>query len=311
MRKSTVVRQIYDYLLKHWILSSFILSITSHWFIVVRVAGKNLNLINDSGALNTLGNWITWPLISISILFTLSKTAGDRYNEQAKKRGGYILQKMIENVNSVTEKKMRRLTDFIEIHPDHIGVPVFNDITQPKSQIRSLLENIQITLSEIFGIERDQIGLSILYRYMGSGEWNFLEALNNTHELDVKTLISNPNTTVRQVIDGKQQIFFFPKKIAAIKIQHYLPSSKDYSFDNVGSIFCQDISLRGRNETCYLQAILSISTYGKQLCPDNDEGSRNKFLNVIIPVFEIRLQLELATLYIKDFLKPRCRSCDL
>lgn len=305
--RPTIPRRIYNYFLNHWILSAIVLTISGHWFVIMRIAGKNLHLIDSQEKMTILAHLITWPLFLLSLAFALLKTAADKYNEQAKNKGGFILQRMLDSVNAVTSKKMRRFCEFIKLNKGKKDLKPFGDITQPKRQIESILDNIQVTLSEIFGINRDEIGLSILYKSDTSDDWDWLFAVNTTNDLDQKILISNPHTAARQIIDGKTTSLFYPDKRVGIQKREYVSGPKDESFDNVGSVLCREISI-GNSKKC-LSAILSITTYGKQLCDQDDTDAKHKIENIIIPTFESRIQLELALLYIKEVLSPKCLAC--
>ena len=92
------------------------------------------------------------------------------------------------------------------------------------------LENIQVTLSGIFGIDRDSIGLSILCRLGDGGDWSWLCVLNAASDMALQTLVGNPSTTARQIVDGKASSLFFPDKRAAAKTQQYVPGLKDQPF---------------------------------------------------------------------------------
>jgi len=72
----------------------------------------------------------------------------------------------------------------------------------------------------------------------------------------------------------------------------------DAQYDGVGSIICRDISI-GHDSEKHVRAILSITTYGQQICAAGDVESINKVRTVILPQFEARLKLELSLLYIK------------
>lgn len=275
----------------------------------MRIAGKDLNLIDPQGNMTPVAHYITWPLFTLSIAFALIKTASDKYNEEAKNRGGYILQRILDSVNAVTSKKMDRFFQFIDCNVGRQDLKPFNDITQPRRQIESLLDNVQVALSEIFGMNRDSIGISILYKANSARDWEWLCSMNTTHDLDLDLaiLVQNPNTAARQVIDRKTSSLFLPDKKIGILNQQYIAGPKDAQFGNIGSVLCRDLTVG--HTANHLRAILSITTYGKQLCEQADLDAIMKIENIIIPTFETRIQLELALLYIKEVLSPKCMAC--
>jgi len=307
VRRITFPRKSYNYFIKKWIVSAFILTLAAHWMLFLKFFGKNVGLITAQGALTSFANWITWPMFILSLLFALLKTAADNYNEQAKNKGHFILERLLQSVNAVATKKMQRFCSYAEENRTKSKLTPFKDITKPREQIISLLENIQVTLSELFGINRDEIGLSIICKPIGDNEWQWLPTVNMQNDIDLQTLVSNPSTTAKQIIDGKGSSIFFPDKQVAVQKNQYLPGPNDTTYDNTGSVLCRDISI-GTDEKI-IRAILSITTYGKQLCEENDDDAKYKIENLLMPTFEKRIQLELALFYIKEILNPKCMEC--
>lgn len=307
MKSKTIPRMVYDFFIKRWFLTILFLTISSHWFVFVQIFGKGLNLIDTAGKLTKLAHGITWPLFSISLIFAISKSLADKYNEQAKNNGQYVLERMLQSVNAVTSAKMQRFCEYIERNHGITNLQTFRDITQPKQQSERLLENIQITLSEIFGINRDDIGLSVVYKSDVDDTWAWLCKMNTDGELDIDTLFKDPHTTIRQLIDTKKKSMFLPDKRIGVQQQKYVAGPKDASYNTIGSIICRDISIGQDNK--YMRAILSITTYGKQLCEYNDKDAIDKIENLVISAFEKRLQLELALLYAKESMNPKCVNC--
>jgi len=307
MKVPSMPRGLYDHFIQHWIQSAIILTVPSYWFLLLRVGGTRLGLTTQSGGLTTTGHWITWPLFALSLIFALMKTAADRYNDEAKMTGGFILERLLDSVNAVNAAKMRRFSDYVERTHGVAHIVPFRDIVQPEVQIVALLENLQVALSEIFGIDRTQIGLSILCKAESEGHWRFLRTVNTELDLRLEDVVANPSTTARQIIDNKYDIRFFVDKREGIQKQQYVPGLRDVQFENIGSILCKDISVGGEHRN--MRAVLSITTYGKFLCPPGNEVAKSKIKNYILPPFETQLKLELTLLHLKESLESKCQAC--
>jgi hypothetical protein len=297
MTRATLPRRIYDFFTRRWYLSAVILTLSSQWFVILKLFGKDLRLVDAGGSFLPFTHFITWPLVVLSAVFAIVKTAADKYDEDAKTHGQFILESLLESVNAATGKKLRSYCRFIDENrgkPDNLHL---RQAIDPEVQIESLLENMQITLSDIFGINRDSIGLSILYRPGTCEHWSWLCTVNAADDMDLETLVSNPSTTARQIVDGKFSSLFLPDKRMGVRVQQYVPGLRDQSFATVGSVLCRDLSI-GKPDG-HLQAVLSITTYGKQLCEENDARARYKIENLIVPTFERHLRTELALLFVK------------
>lgn len=302
MGDKSIARKIYNYFIQHWFITALILILPTYYLILAETVGKNIGLVAQNNNLTTLGMGIFWPIFIVSLSFALVKSYIDKYNEKIKNNGQYILQKMLSSVNSIVSIKQQRFCEYVAEHHGKNNLDPFSQITQPKRQIRSILENIQICLSEIFDIKREDIGLSIIYKFdtPSNSNWRYLHTMNISNDLNLNELISNPNTTARQIMDGKNQSLFFPDKRIGVNETKFVPGLKDKPHNNVGSIICRDISVD--HEEIFVSAVLSITTYGQQICEAKDIYSRYRVENILLPPFETRLRLELSLLYIKNLI---------
>jgi len=300
MNKSTLIRRLYNFFLTHWLLSAIVVVLPFAWLSLTILLGmrKVGTLTTDIINPNTL--YFFFLLSILSLLFAMLKFFGDAYNNRVKDNGLIVLEMLLRSVNSITQKKLQRFHQYIVEHRGKPNLNPFQDITQPIKQIEIIFQNIQIALSRISGIYPEDIGLSIIYRTDKNPKWNWVLSKSIEEDITLDELITNEKTTARQIIDRRATSLFFPdKRIAAIQGK-YLPGNKDKAHGLIGSILCKDISLR--NEDTYLHAILSVTTYGKQLCDHNDIETIQKIEHLIIPCFEYRLALELSLFYIKTVL---------
>ncbi|UCC79380.1 MAG: hypothetical protein JSW64_14085 [Candidatus Zixiibacteriota bacterium] len=298
MIRMTLPRRIYDYFVRHWFISSLLMTIPAYWFVFIQFQGENTGLIDNKGAFTNPALIVFWVLFALSFVYAILKSASDKYDEDAKQSGQFVLSKMLEGINSAKQRKLRRYSNYIKDNFGKKSVTAYADIENPTDQIESILENIQVSLSEIFGIRRDDIGLSIIYRYNLGAEWNWLCTINIQNDLSLEDLINNDKTSARQIIDRKESYIFFPDKNVGFINEKYVQGKKDKSYGGIGSIICRDISIR--NSNVFVQAVLSITTYGKQLCDISDSEAIMKIEQVLLPCYELRLTSELALLYIKE-----------
>jgi hypothetical protein len=297
----------YDFFIRKWILTTILVTLSGHWFLLLRVYGVDLNLVDQQGRLTTLGHTATWPIFIGSLLFALIKAVGDTWNDKAQRNAQSILGSLLQSVNTTTATKLKRFADYLAVKQPGQEVHAFADITQPKTQIISVLDNMGFTLAQIFGLERDKVGLSIIYKTDRNGEWKWLYAINTDDDLTLQELLGNPRTTVNQIMNDTVDTIFYPDKTTGISEGRYVPGRKDERHGNCGSVLCRDISI-GHNPH-RVRAILSITTYGERLCDPGDKGSIAKINNLIVDTFSTRLKLELSLLYIKEVLTPKCLAC--
>lgn len=304
MIRLTLPRRVYDFFIRHWIFTASLAVIPSYYLILVRTVGQPLGLVDTANALTNAGLFIFIPLFIFSVVFALMKSLTDKYNEEVKYNGQFVLESILAATSAVKDKKTTRFCEYIHTHRRRRFLSPFQDITQPRTQIQSILENLQVCLSEITGIRRDDIGLSIIYKPgTSSADWKYLHTMNISNDLGIDDLTGNPQTTARRVLDRKVPVLFFPDKRTAKSQGQYVPGPKDEQHKGVGSILCQDISI-GMDDQ-YIIAVLTVTTYGTQLCENDDEDTRIRLINVLLPAFVSYLKLELSLLFIKEVLANR------
>jgi hypothetical protein len=298
MRTRSLPRKLYDWWTHQWFLTTFVLTVSANWFLLMRLAGETVGAVDSSGHLTPFGHLVTWPLFAASVIFAVIKTLADKYDYEGKKKAQNILQRLLESANDVTRKKASRFVDFIVTHAGQTDLDPFPCITQPRKQIEYLVDNMQGTLAELFGVSRDIIGIGVICRCGQHSEWKSLYAKQTDEDLTVDELVRNPSTTARQIIDGKEKLLFFPDKRVGHERQAYVFGLRDRACHNIGSVYCRDLSV-GR-PCAHMEAVLSVTTYGQQLCKSDDFDAIEKIQTIVMPPFEDRLKLELALHFIKE-----------
>lgn len=297
MIKNSTLRNLYNYFIEHWVISATISSIPGILYTLVEIFGNNIGIRNSSGNLTQFVFYSLLPIFVISSIFNYAKALADKKDEQAKQNGQFIVKRTIESLDEIKHKKLNRFVNYIEENHRKNGLSPFVEITQPRVQIETIMEYFQDTLSDIFDIPRHDIGMSILFKTDLENRWKWIYAVNTESDLTIKEIIDNPKTTTRQIIDGKTSSLFLPSKKTGSELGLYVPGKKDVAHKMIGSIICRNIGIGTKN--C-LNAVLSITTYGKQFCLDNDIDARYKIEEMLLPSFERRIQLELALYYIKE-----------
>jgi len=210
---------------------------------------------------------------------------------------------MLRSVNAITTQKAHHLGEYISENVDNnisMNLSLLYDIIKPLDQIDFIFKNIQFSLAQISGIHPDDIGLSIIYTTDRGKDWQWVHTKNIENDLPLEVLVNNKLTTVKNIIDSNVDLLFFPDKRIAITKKKYFSSKRDQPYNSVGSILCKDINIIDQKQLLPLRAILSISTYGKQLCEYDDLDSIRKIQYLILPTFEQRLKLELAFYFINN-----------
>jgi len=287
-------RRAYDFSVSKWWVSSLFLTMASIWFILLQFFGRNWGLVDNTGVLSRSGKIFTCIFIFINIAASVLKTLGDRIDTDKKSRGQYILTNLISNLNGAKLTKLDRYTKALLKNSTEFD---FEDTVSPKEQIHVLLESIRNMVSCVSDTEESKIGLSILF-YNGN-DWTWLDKINIENDLDIEELVNNTNSSIRHIIDGKKQLIFWPDKRVGKEKNEYISGQCDELYNNLGSIYCKDIGIKDEKGNDIITAILSVTTYGNQICGQENEIDKSRFVADIMPEFELQLQVELCLLYMK------------
>jgi hypothetical protein len=305
--KKTFKRKMYDFFVKRWYLSAIIFTLSSNWFILLQFLGKKWLWLDTNGELAPRTKLVSLMFVCITTVFTVIKTLSDKRNDEGKENGQMILGRLLDDVTDCKESKLHRYLHLISRNITHED---FMDHIRPESEINDIFSAIQNSISNICGINKSNIGLSIIYRFdiNDKNAWKWLDRVHTNNDLSLKQLIDNPLTSARQIIDGNKDKIFFADKREAIDKNLFVPGMIDKDNDNIGSIYCGDISLKQDDDVVIMQAIFTITTYVQQLCEKNDNSSINRIRSLIIPAFELRLKIELALFYIREKRKEKGNS---
>lgn len=294
------VRRLYDFFQRNWLLTALVTTGPGLAFILFQIVGEPLRLKAATGALTTFGAILFWITVVIAFGTALLKSKADAINHIMKENAQYVLDRLIECLDSIKYKKVRRFSEYIFQHPSGTGLSPFDEITQPRLQIESILEQIRDALADIFGIPAKDIGISIIYRTNYHADWQWLHTMNIERDIRLEELINNPHSSARQIIDGRAREVFFPRKADGAKRDQFVPGQLDNEHGLEGSVICRDLSLSP--DHCPMQAVLSLTTYGYPVCDTKDTQAQKKITEILLPSFELRLRNELALLYIKEVL---------
>jgi len=306
-RVTSLNRLIYDFLIDHWVLSTILFNLVPIGFILIQYYGVYLKIYTIDNSLTKLGIYTTSSMIILHLLVVFIKSLSDNHEKFSKEHGYEVLSNLDQSIDSVVLSKNERFLNYIHSRKD--DSIAFKSITQPKDQIDQIIKKMQELLSSIFGIEEEMISISIIYRIDENDTWDWFKTFNIEGGLTLNQLLTNPNSTVRNIIDNRHIIVFYPDKKLAIKKKVYVPGMLDDRYDNVGSLYCEKINVT-KNDITYMEAILTITTFNKQFCDEKDEYSIHKIQHAIMRRFILRLKLELSLFYIKEVMATKCKDCN-
>lgn len=285
-----------EYLKNHWVTNTIITSIPSIFFLLVQTAGRQFHLVDENGNLYKIALIIFITCIVIDILFTGYKFYRENNETNKYKDGQTILSNTLSSLDTIDDSICSQLEKFITTSKknEYFREP-FSYTTKPEQTIRYIFKELIVCLSNLTDLKREQIGVSIIYKFDFEDDWQ-TPISENVSGTSIKEILKNPNSTASKLINEKRDIICFANKNKAFINGCYIASSKDDDKKS-GSIICANAMI-SNGENTYITGVLSITTYGKQLFRENDEYTKESVTDAILPPFRKVIRKELCCAYI-------------
>lgn len=304
---------------EHWIIYTIIISLPTIWFsVILNFFGETLGLIGidakGSRYLTHIGILLTIIIIGLIFLINLVNNYFASKSELNKlellQNENSFYRQLNESVDYICNDKLEQLKQIIP-KIDGGFMPSPKIISNPENQLKRIIEQINKCLCVFMSQPCEEyryrdFTVTLAYNFPNiDNRWYWLDGTNEK-ELSLEDLVDASNkTTFNYLINSKKPYYFNNSKEDAKKNGHYMYDSQDEinSENNnaMGSIFCYKYQIK-KNNTIYINSILSISTNQKKFVPDNCEKKieivRENFLKIVKEHFGLRLSIELSLLYL-------------
>ena len=304
----SIQRRIYNFSLKWWFFSSIIALIPSWYSLFIQFFGRNWNIIAQDGTMK-LG-WVAFTVVLMlfSALFIFLRFYADRYNQKMNINAAKMYRTFIKSSESANIDRRKSFLDVIQSgNYKKIAKNALAPYDNPSSRLNPLMviqkkiENARALLVNLFGIDSTCIGISIFFTDR-RGKWKYLRTiLASGHDDNYTTFITSSTSAFSVALEcGK---VFYPDKRTALKEKCYMLDKtenqlKQAGKEVIGSIFCEDISIE-LDDKKLLPAVFCVNTYGKQVCPENDDPAIRK-VEDLFSWIESDIMLELARLCVYE-----------
>lgn len=291
------MKDIKKFLEKYWILDVILSTFPAIWFTILQIVGKQMNLVDASGNVTGLSLALFWIFVIFSFIYNGIKSWFTRNESESNKDGQILLREIISSVNSISCKRKDKILNVLRKYNQNGNLSnPFYKIENPKTNLSNLLEELSICLSKFTGLKREDIGLSIIYKFNNNDRWYSTKKNTSGNILDV---INSNQSTAKQIIDNNTDIIMYLSKKEAEQHNRYIANSKDKLYELKGSIICVNISVSD-NENRFINGVLNISTYSEPLIKNDITHSKDVLINVILKPFINKIQNEICIEYIKE-----------
>jgi hypothetical protein len=289
----SISRGLYNFFSRHIVLYTLLASLPSAMFALIDYFGKQLGLYDKSNSLTLFSKNCIICSIALSVLLVLAKAIADKYDSSITSNGVTIANLLLNVTKDTKESKYGYYKGFIS---DSSKKSICKYMA-PAQEINRLLRRFRSALSDITDIDQNEIGISIFFKF---GSQAFRRISTENIDSDPNYLINKANSTISSMKREGLSILFFPDKRKGIANNQYIVGSKDKANKNIGSIYCERINVSTDSHT-FIESYISITTYGIQICKENDKNTIDKFRHIIVPVLIDQLKIELSKLYIAEY----------
>ncbi len=274
------------------------------WFpFVVSWLGEYLFLVKADGSMTWFGIILSILVCSFVILLQVAYFLKSNSIEAGSSDVLKIMTKVTDFTTAINLSEYNRIVDSI-FKRNGLACAAYSELHDPKECIKTTLEKLSGLFIDMTDIPCDDLAVTLAYACRDTGEWAWFDGCNVEDGLTLRELLSNPNTTFYQVLNGKDGFLFIHKsdarKPSGKDFGRYTLDRKDEENHGVGSIICTKIIVSHHKDE-YVTAVLNISTYGKEIFRGmaNRKEIQRFLEDEVLRTFITKIKSELALMYAK------------
>ena len=280
---------------KALIIDSILIAI---WFpVIVKYAGAYILLVNPKdNSLTILGWIITAVIYSVYTLKVIVESVRASHSTRADELQGRIaiLSSIIKSLFTLSKERYSKV---LEAARTPCADPFMINEDQ-MANLKSISQQIENCIIETTHVQHKFLIVSMAYR-LPNKEWEYIDQSMLTCNTKLSELISNPSSTMYNVLNGDSDYLFYNDKQEAISSNKYVEDTRDCRNAKKGSIACLCIRVPVVDDEAVL--ILSVASYGQKFSTaDNANNAKITIGDVVLEQFIPRIKYELAMMTIKS-----------
>jgi len=258
--------------------------ITGAYYLTLDVWGDKIAFISNNESIHKK---VFFACLGVSLAGLFVRGFVDDKKDNDKKDANALLADFLRTVGIIVEEKLNRFRNKLT-SAEHV-TDKFSHITNPKDQLHVIYTNAAQFASRAFSIDENEIDITVMHKSSSGKKWQYGECFQKWKRADADFRFQT-KSAVRECIETGEAVFF-ADKIAAAKKGQYKLSDRDKR-RVVGSVYIMPIFFSSASES--YTYVISIITYGKQLCCEWDEEGKSaveSFLREICRRIEVELAL--------------------
>lgn len=278
--------------------------------IIITVGNVAMVVLQYYCYINPVSNNSTIVFVSFLVVVSLTSILFSFIYKQLDKKTEEKYKKLFSSINDSNLRNYNKNIDCIAEELERTNIKVekvisnyeFEKVT--KERLDSIADSIIDVLSENFNVHRSDVGINVWVRgteVTCNNEWKVLFRSCTNFDSAIRNITAIPYTAFYQVKDAPGSTFFASKidafeRFSYIPEQHELDLLKGKNRKKAmrGSIFCQNISISGKNGDTIINLIFSITTYENEICNMKDSLEYN-IVKELLGIFGISIKNEVIS----------------
>lgn len=267
------------------VIVQFLMStIPTTWFCFFSVFSQQSRLLTDeSGNLTVFSVVVNILMVLIMFIFSV----------------GVIVEKSLEKKQAIREDKIHNsiITGIDECSTILRNKQIENLgksdkeilMSDYRSDIYIIMGNLLTCLTEITQIERSAFVATYFYKSPLQDDWCSVSSDDGYKGVKQADLLKNEASVVCQLLQHSDNVFYPSKEMAKQK-EKYIPDQRDFSQGDyglpMGSIFGSNWSIKSFDGEKIFESVITIATYGKELCAEKDSVTKKTLIENVLKVFK-------------------------
>ncbi|MBQ8885544.1 MAG: hypothetical protein IJY62_04175 [Clostridia bacterium] len=262
----------------------FILStIPTLWFAYFAVfATQSSLLLDENGKLTIFSTVVNIAMLAIMLFFSILSLIEKSIQKNQQIKSDKIYNSILSGIDECSTVLRNKQVENLDLKDKKVLMADY------RSAIYTIMGNLLHCLTEITQIERTSFVATYFFKQRGSQNWMSISSDDGYKGVKQSDLVKNEASVLYQLLLQSGNIFYSSKQKAKDE-GRYVEDRRDvdqvaYNLP-MGSIFGSNWTISDINGTIIFDNIITIATYGKEICTEKDAVTKRTIIETVLKIF--------------------------
>jgi len=258
-------------------------AIPTIWFSFFAIFAPSYEKLIVQGKLTALAIILNIIVFIVVVFYIVASIYCQSVKQKQKNVDEKTYMSILQNLDDANIFLRNKQTNVLFEHEDS------NYVSDYRSNINVLLMLLVKCLSEVTNVDESKFVASYFYKFKNDG-WKIINSDGKHKGVDV-SIIEDKSSVVSQLIREDSAIFYLSKEEANKKGNYFIDErdkeQKEICESQMGSIFGLNWSISNQiSGDVILSSIITVATYGEQICDSEDVRIKKVIIDQILKMFE-------------------------